>query len=231
MKYKLIYTTRLLEFGLINEAYKYIEVIAKAINENPQLHASKVSSVFQLANRLRVHDPDFNAEDLSDPSNEPQWLQDLTNNYKKIHLNKFWHLLPSSENVKSIEPSENLNVETKNNNLNEQNLLLTDIKQQQITPVPQENFQFITSSNDAVSNDLNLGIYNLTLNNEKNTQIDYSQPQQPQQQPEESYNAESQQPITFYSNNNQNGFANQEPNYAANNNENASQEIRSNSKN
>ena len=26
---------------------------------------------------------------------EPQWLQDLSNNFKKLHLNKLWHLLPS----------------------------------------------------------------------------------------------------------------------------------------
>lgn len=26
---------------------------------------------------------------------EPQWLQDLSNNFKKLHLNKLWHLLPA----------------------------------------------------------------------------------------------------------------------------------------
>lgn len=185
--------------------------------------------MFQLANRLRVHDPDFNAEDLLDSTNEPQWLQDLTNNYKKIHLNKFWHLLPESDQTKANEPSANLNIETKDD-IVEQNLLITNIKQQQMTPVPEDNFQFVTTNNDAVSNNLNLGMNNLTINNDNNNQIDYSQPpQQLQQQQEASYNpAESQQSIPFYSSN-KNGYLNQEPNYAATNDTTANQEIQTNS--
>lgn len=97
VKYKLIYASRLLEYGFVSEAYKYIEVIAKAINLNPKLHQDKMSSVFQLANRLRIYDSDFNVDDLSLQNSEPQWLQDLNNNYKKLHLNKLWHLLPSKE--------------------------------------------------------------------------------------------------------------------------------------
>lgn len=49
VKYKLIYASRLLEYGFISEAYKYIEVIAKAINLNPKLHQDKLSSVFQVS--------------------------------------------------------------------------------------------------------------------------------------------------------------------------------------
>jgi hypothetical protein len=106
VKYKLIYASRLLEYGFVSEAYKYIEVIAKAINLNPKLHQDKMSSVFQLANRLRIYDSDFNVDDLSLQNSEPQWLQDLNNNYKKLHLNKLWHLLPSKESPveKSVEP-------------------------------------------------------------------------------------------------------------------------------
>ena len=48
VKYKLAYTTRLIEYGLINEAYKYIEVIAKSVNLNPKLHADKISPVYHV---------------------------------------------------------------------------------------------------------------------------------------------------------------------------------------
>ena len=95
---------RLLEYGLVNEACKYVEVLAKAVNSNPKLHADKISTIYQLANRLRVYDPDFNAEDLSNPDSEPQWFHELSNNYKKQHLNKLWHLLPSNESSKKSEP-------------------------------------------------------------------------------------------------------------------------------
>ena len=48
VKYKLIYASRLLEYGFISEAYKYIEVIAKAVNLNPKSHQDKLSSIFQV---------------------------------------------------------------------------------------------------------------------------------------------------------------------------------------
>lgn len=79
-----------------------------------------------MANRLRVHDPDFTAEDLADASNDPQWLQELTNNYRKLYLNNLWHLLPQSdtevkysanadENRTIVESNfTNLNVQAKN---------------------------------------------------------------------------------------------------------------------
>lgn len=49
VKYKLIYATRLIEHGLVNEAYKYIEIIAKSINLNPKLHVDKISPVFHVS--------------------------------------------------------------------------------------------------------------------------------------------------------------------------------------
>lgn len=48
VKYKLLYAARLVEFGLVNEAYKYIEVIAKSVNLNPKLHHDKISLVFHV---------------------------------------------------------------------------------------------------------------------------------------------------------------------------------------
>ena len=84
VKYKLIYASRLLEYGFISEAYKYIEVIAKAINLNPELHQDKMSSVFQLANRLK--------KDFMDSTNGlPTWIRQINNAFKtywKIHIEK-----------------------------------------------------------------------------------------------------------------------------------------------
>lgn len=48
IKYKLVYASRLIEYGLVNEAYKYIEVIAKSVNLNPKLHSDKISLVFHV---------------------------------------------------------------------------------------------------------------------------------------------------------------------------------------
>jgi hypothetical protein len=86
LKYKLIYANRLLEHGLINEASKYMEVIGKAINKNPKANVDKIDSVFQLANRLKVYDPEFSMDDLENINSEPEWLKDLRNNYKRLHF-------------------------------------------------------------------------------------------------------------------------------------------------
>lgn len=49
VKYKLIYTSRLIEYGLVNEAFKYVEVVAKAVNLDPKLHADKISPIFHVS--------------------------------------------------------------------------------------------------------------------------------------------------------------------------------------
>ncbi len=79
-----------------------------------------------MANRLRIHDPDFSAEDLTDTSSDPQWFQELTNNYRKLYLNNVWHLLPQSttdtettqhntdNNQTLVDNFNSLNIQAKN---------------------------------------------------------------------------------------------------------------------
>jgi hypothetical protein len=180
VKYKLIYASKLLEYGFVSEAYKYLEVIAKAVNLNPQAHHDKLSSVFQLANRLRIYDSDFSIDDLSTQNSEPLWLQDLNNNYKKLHLNAIWHLLPSSakvspplvspkaqqqQNIATISVSATkLEPKSVNDSLllqNEPSLIInsTDLL------LPNKN------RNGADLDDLNLDIKNINLNSTYNDNL------------------------------------------------------------
>ena len=48
---------------------------------------------------MRIYDPDFNTSDDGSSGNypnEPAWLQELTNNFKKQHLSKYTHLLANA---------------------------------------------------------------------------------------------------------------------------------------
>jgi len=197
VKYKLIYASRLLEYGFISEAYKYIEVIAKAINLNPKLHQDKMSSVFQLANRLRIYDSDFNVDDLSIQNSEPQWLQELNNNYKKLHLNKLWHLLPAKESPieKAVDSSsqQQKNIATIN----------VSSKVEPQTPSP-SNFQQLQTEPSFGNNkieanslppqqdleDLNLDIKSMNLNSTYNESSNFNSNQYNlQQQQQQQFNS------------------------------------------
>ncbi len=216
IKYKLIYATRLLEYGMINEALKYVEVISSAINRNPRQHQDKFSNVFNLANRLIVYETDSNERD---EYVEPQWLKELNNNYKSLY--NLWHLIPTSESN-----------ENRSNNLDQQDTLSQQQQQKLITTInvnpkeepktaePSPNYQI--QNNDHVNqnfsnvNQLSLEINKLNLdsyensNNVNNTPVNNEQ-QTFQHQPHEfqskqNVDYETQQSMTFQPQFNQNDF-------------------------
>lgn len=120
-----------------------------------------------MANRLRVHDPDFTPEDLNDPTNDPQWLQELTSNYQKLHLNKLWYLLPP--NAQSNQPQKtDLNVVTKSEpqtNITFNELNPDNIKLQEVTPVPQESqYPIQVDQQESHMNGLSNNLNSLNLN-------------------------------------------------------------------
>lgn len=53
-------------------------------------------------------------DDLNNSINEPAWLQELTNNYKKLHLNKLWYLLPSAETKMGNDDASNVDLNKEN---------------------------------------------------------------------------------------------------------------------
>jgi hypothetical protein len=87
IKYKIIYASRLLEHGLINEAYKYIKVICHSININPSLHLDKISIAYELANRLKICGSDLNCDEFLN-STDQIWINEIEDNYKKFYLAK-----------------------------------------------------------------------------------------------------------------------------------------------
>ena len=137
-----------------------------------------------MANRLRVHDSDFLVEDLNNSNNEPQWFQELTNNYKLIYLKKFLHLLPSDDSNNQLVVNEapqqeltipqvqsenlNLNITTKNepksavpSPVPPTNSMPSSINQYQpMQPVVQNSI----IDNRTIENDLNFEMNKLDLN-------------------------------------------------------------------
>ncbi|CAF0711049.1 unnamed protein product [Brachionus calyciflorus] len=129
LKYKLIYANRLLEHGLVNEAYKYIEIIAKTLNKNPNLHTDKISSVYHLANRLKAYDPDyFNFEETS-LYQEPLFMNELTQNYRKIYSKNISHLIPPENESSSNDQKSNENL-NQNQQIQEYNNFEPKLEQQ-----------------------------------------------------------------------------------------------------
>ena len=90
----------------MNEAYKYVEIIAKTINHNPELHSDKISTVYHLANRLKIYDTDyFNFEETT-VYQEPLFLIDLTKNYRHLYSKNISHLLNQEDETPQPAQSE-----------------------------------------------------------------------------------------------------------------------------
>lgn len=106
LKYKLIYANKLVEHGLMLEAYKYIEIISKTINNNPSKHTDKLSSVYHLANKLKTYDPDY--FNLDDPSQfqEPVFITQLSQNYFNFYSKNISHLINTTQ--PTVLPAQSL---------------------------------------------------------------------------------------------------------------------------
>ncbi len=137
---------------------------------------------------------------MNSSNNEPQWLQELTNNYKKMYLNNLWHLLPSAQQHDQTRQSEkeksaritNLDVHTKNEpktaepspinhsaaktDINQEQTLINNYQQQQQYQVPDLSYDL---------NKLNLQVDSKSIDLQQQYQHQQSlpfYPQQPQQQ-------------------------------------------------
>ncbi|CAH1786045.1 unnamed protein product [Owenia fusiformis] len=74
--YKYLYATRLEKFGLIQETLQYTEHLATTIQQSPGSYdAILVKNVYQLADRLKFHDPQImHAGEMYE---QPSWLENL----------------------------------------------------------------------------------------------------------------------------------------------------------
>ncbi|RNA39975.1 transport Sec16A isoform X1 [Brachionus plicatilis] len=98
LKYKLIYANKLVEHGLMHEAYKYIEIIANTINNNVSKHTDKLAAVYHLANRLKVYHPDyFNPEESESEWQQPLFLTQLNQHYSTLYSKNISHLITSPQ--------------------------------------------------------------------------------------------------------------------------------------
>ena len=117
IKYKIIYASRLLEHGLINEAYKYIKVICESINNNPSLHLDKISTAYELANRLKICESEYDGD-------EQTWIKEIENNFRKFYLGRLSYLF-NNKNIQNeqnnIELSTKLEPKTIENNFQNEN--------------------------------------------------------------------------------------------------------------
>ena len=177
VKYKLIYAMRLLEFGLVSEACKYMEVLAKSVNMNAKLHASMIPTIYQLANRLKVFDPDFSTDESG---SEPPWLLELASNYKRIHLSRHRHLLPLEAPLQQQQQQQPVQQQSIESNSNKH---LLDVVQTKEEPRSRE---LSPSSNQATFN-ANQAADPLLYNQQPPFQqqynsFEYQQQQQQQQQ-------------------------------------------------
>ncbi|CAK9292964.1 unnamed protein product [Gordionus sp. m RMFG-2023] len=111
--YKFIYSTWLIDRGMISEAYRYIETISKAIVYQPQTYdALFIKMVYEIACRLKYTDANLcftpdNLNTINQNENEfyypssPSWLFDLSNIFRplwqKNHFHSFNNLTQSEE--------------------------------------------------------------------------------------------------------------------------------------
>ena len=141
-----------------------------------------------------MHDSDFLVEDLNNSNNEPQWFQELTNNYKLIYLKKFLHLLPSDDSnnqlvVNEAPQQESTIPQVQTENLNLNITTKNEPKSAVPSPVPQTNrvplsmnqyqpmqpvVQNSTIDNRTIESDLNFEMNNLDLNTNNQINIRHS---------------------------------------------------------
>ncbi|XP_022244250.1 uncharacterized protein LOC106461550 isoform X2 [Limulus polyphemus] len=79
--YKFLYATCLVDSGLLEEALHYCEVISETVIKMPQMYSSTlVSQVYELASKLKYHDPHYTQEQGEfEELNDPLWLINLAN--------------------------------------------------------------------------------------------------------------------------------------------------------
>ncbi|XP_075997616.1 protein transport protein Sec16B [Genypterus blacodes] len=75
--YRFLYASRLLDWGLTSQAFRYCELVGEAILRQKEPSFVLTGEVIKLADRLRHSEGQFSQAGCGGPTPEPEWLKEL----------------------------------------------------------------------------------------------------------------------------------------------------------
>ena len=113
-KYKIIYASRLCEYGFFNEALKYIENISNQINLNPNLYLNEISKAYKLAVPLHSYLIELKVQKDIPFTTPPVWFQQLQSNFQTHVCKNYNKVMSLREQYNKLQSqamsTNNLNV-------------------------------------------------------------------------------------------------------------------------
>ncbi|KAL1774915.1 transport protein Sec16B isoform X1 [Sigmodon hispidus] len=91
--YKLLYASRLADYGLASQALHYCEAIGEAVlSQGGSSHPVLLAELIKLAEKLKLSDPLVLERRHGDRDQEPDWLVQLRRQHRELAQNKTGHL-------------------------------------------------------------------------------------------------------------------------------------------
>ncbi|XP_076846625.1 protein transport protein Sec16B isoform X2 [Brachyhypopomus gauderio] len=84
--YKFLYACRLLDCGLISQAFHYCEVLAKALVRIPEAHMTLLQEVIKLADRLKHSEVQPGDPGATGADPDPAWLVELQHHLRALQM-------------------------------------------------------------------------------------------------------------------------------------------------
>ncbi|XP_014669558.1 PREDICTED: protein transport protein Sec16A-like isoform X2 [Priapulus caudatus] len=99
--YKFMYACRLAEFGFLQEALHYCEVLTRAFQPAPALYSENlVAQVYELGSRLKYHDPHYtHGEGEITYMADPDWLTNLSSICTAFKIGTIHHIEETEANA------------------------------------------------------------------------------------------------------------------------------------
>ncbi|KAM8930605.1 protein transport protein Sec16B [Pelodytes ibericus] len=110
-EYKLIYATRLLDYGLTSLALHYCECIANAV----LLHSGStvlISELIKIADRLRYSDPSILERPETEQDLEPKWLIQLRSLLGKLQVNSSLYMSVNDQESRPTHAPDNIQIKS-----------------------------------------------------------------------------------------------------------------------